>query len=72
MMGRQIGSENVSNGSIQAGDVVQLKSGGPRMTVKWVTDGNAYCEWFDGKKQAGHPFGVVQLEKVESGAIGIS
>ena len=36
---------------IKAGSVVQLKSGGPMMTVSWVEEyeGNpahAYCEWF--------------------------
>lgn len=34
--------------SFSAGDVVQLKSGGPRMTILWIDDnGNATCSWFD-------------------------
>ena len=29
------------------GDVVCLKSGGPRMTLNWVEDGWAECVWLD-------------------------
>jgi uncharacterized protein YodC (DUF2158 family) len=46
---------------IQAGDVVVLKSGGPEMTVKWVSGTECYCEWFDGKKVAGSSFEITQL-----------
>ena len=35
----------------QSGDVVQLKSGGPSMTVETVTDDNGaitvHCSWFE-------------------------
>ena len=35
---------------IKAGSIVQLKSGGPSMTVTWVADQlgtmSAFCEWF--------------------------
>ncbi len=35
----------------QEGDVVQLKSGGPKMTVKAIDDdGDVYCQWFSGSK----------------------
>jgi uncharacterized protein YodC (DUF2158 family) len=30
------------------GDVVVLKSGGPKMTVDRVEGGNMVCVWFDG------------------------
>ena len=33
--------------SPQPGDVVMLKSGGPEMTVSFVTGyGEVYCQWF--------------------------
>jgi uncharacterized protein YodC (DUF2158 family) len=40
---------------MNAGDLVQLKSGGPTMTIRWIEDGEAFCEWFDGKKVVGQP-----------------
>ncbi|WP_071795676.1 YodC family protein [Natronohydrobacter thiooxidans] len=49
--------------SLAAGDVVQLKSGGPLMTINWIEDGAAYCEWFDGKKNAGSSFPITSLTK---------
>ena len=41
----------------KVGDVVQLKSGGPKMTVKNVyeSDNTYSCQWFTGSKLAdGH------------------
>lgn len=43
---------------IQAGDVVVLRSGGPKMTVKWVSGSECYCEWFDGSKPLGNNFEI--------------
>lgn len=37
---------------IKAGDIVVLKSGGPKMTVAWVEEGDALCEWFDAKNES--------------------
>ncbi len=33
---------------MKVGDVVQLKSGGPAMTVEGERDGQTWCKWFDG------------------------
>lgn len=49
--------------AISPGDVVQLKSGGPLMTVAWTEDGEAFCEWFVGGKKEGSTFPVSSLHK---------
>lgn len=48
------------------GDVVQLKSGGPLMTIAhYASDFEQFwCEWFDGKKEKGHHFSPAVLKKV--------
>lgn len=50
---------------IKAGDVVQLKSGGPLMTVNTVGDNygtkTAWCAWFDGKKEMKGTFPLTSL-----------
>jgi uncharacterized protein YodC (DUF2158 family) len=46
------------------GDIVVLKSGGPRMTLDHRNAGSDetyYCKWFAGKKQEGGNFGVASL-----------
>jgi len=53
----------MSEQQLKAGDVVQLKSGGPRMTIRWIEDDKAYCDWFDKNKQEGSKFSIDQLEK---------
>ena len=35
----------------QIGDVVEMKSGGPQMTVKKIGDDGVECVWFDEKKR---------------------
>jgi uncharacterized protein YodC (DUF2158 family) len=59
---------------VKAGDVVRLKSGGPKMTVVEVdVDGRvAICTWFDadGKLQ-GDRFPVEILRKAEPPSLGL-
>lgn len=52
---------------IQAGTIVILKSGGPKMTVDTVdrTDTGrvqVWCIWFDGQKQVSGSFPIEALE----------
>ena len=36
--------------NVSIGSVVQLKSGGPAMTVNYIDNEDAYCQWFSGDK----------------------
>lgn len=47
-----------------AGDLVQLKSGGPKMTVeKWLPHNDAYkCTWFSGAKHNAESFAEDSLQ----------
>ncbi|MGX1693148.1 YodC family protein [Brevundimonas naejangsanensis] len=49
--------------AIQKGSTVQLKSGGPIMTVEWYEHGSANCSWFDDKMQ--HHNKMFQLEALK-------
>ncbi len=56
----------------KAGDTVQLKSGGPKMTVDRIgkqfqssTTNSAYCSWFDKDKRMSDRFELASLKKVE-------
>ena len=52
--------------ALQAGDTVQLKSGGPYMTVDALWgDGEVKCAWFAGDKQQAHNFRETSLVKVD-------
>lgn len=48
---------------MQAGDVVHLKSGGPDMTIKWVRDDEAWCQWFVNGEVKGQKFSLASLAK---------
>lgn len=52
---------------MKTGDVVELKSGGPAMTVESVDDSGVLCRWFDAKNsvQQGR-FSEPMLEPWES------
>ncbi len=49
--------------SFKIGDVVQLKSGGPFMTVSAVEDDSLYCIWFDKTEQKQGRFKPATLNK---------
>jgi len=57
---------------IKDGDVVALKSGGPKMTVSRLEDNGtmAVCAWFDGNKRDFGTFPVTSLVKVNPAATG--
>lgn len=61
--------------TLKTGDVVQLKSGGPLMTVEWVGESSmtgtvvASCQWFDEKNKVfNQAFPPASLCKVEEEA----
>jgi len=63
---------------IQKGDVVQLKSGGPRMTVQDIGDygfsgdpiNGALCVWFEKNKAEEKVFDITVLVKAASASVG--
>lgn len=52
--------------NFKPGDVVQLKSGGPLMTIENVGNyggvAKAHCQWFDGPKSCADTFPLSSLE----------
>lgn len=73
--------------NIEIGIIVQLKSGGPRMTVESFGTrlsgdsmslssqedrSKVHCQWFDGKKLLEGTFNVNTLKVVSEGSEGIS
>lgn len=60
----------MSGQKLKAGDVVQLKSGGPKMTIQWIGKDYgdvimALCQWFDGKELKDGKFSPDQLKPLE-------
>lgn len=57
----------MSNGEFKVGEVVQLKSGGPKMTIARFEDingvSNAVCGWFNGNKKEVGTFPVGMLQR---------
>jgi uncharacterized protein YodC (DUF2158 family) len=50
---------------LKAGDVVELKSGGPTMTIEWIDNRGAMCLWFDGSDAKQKLFSVASLVKAD-------
>lgn len=48
---------------LNVGDVVLLKSGGPKMTIVSIDEQVAETIWFDGPRQMGGKFNVLLLTK---------
>ncbi len=48
---------------LKAGDVVVLKTGGPKMTISSIGAGFAFCQWFDGTTLCEHTFKIEELRK---------
>ena len=49
---------------MQEGDVVKLKSGGPKMTIREIRGTSALCDWFlDNKKPEKKLISLESLEK---------
>lgn len=49
----------------EVGEIVQLKSGGPKMTIEGQADAMVSCTWFDGGKQVRSRFVAKTLKKSE-------
>jgi len=57
--------------NFEIGDVVQLRSGGPKMTVRGViSDGDIVCQWFETDVVHEESFPNEALKKVEQVAVG--
>lgn len=52
--------------SFNIGDVVQLKSGGPEMTVNSVFGGQVFCKWFVGNDLKTEDFSPGALKLVRA------
>jgi len=60
----------MSESGFKIGDVVRLKSGGPKMTVEEVDDSadTVHCKWFvGGEKLKYGSFPVDSVERAETG-----
>lgn len=54
-------------GNLNTGDIVQLKSGSPKMTVSHKLNDDVYCIWFDGEDFRNKIFPFLTLQKVYTG-----
>lgn len=52
-------------GVLKPGDVVRLKSGGPKMTVDQLDGARIWCDWFEGSKKFSDSFPSTSLEEAK-------
>ncbi len=55
---------------MQKGDVVVLKSGGPKMTIRWIENNEAACDWFVKDEEKSAVFPLSSLQTPQAPAIG--
>ena len=56
----------VTENQFNPGDVVSLRSGGPRMTIANVNGQSAFCEWFtDDQQLQSRSFALASLKRDE-------
>jgi uncharacterized protein YodC (DUF2158 family) len=55
--------KSIPQETLQVGDVVGLKSGGPSMTVIKVEGDRVLCQWFFGKELKSNSFPIPALRK---------
>ena len=53
--------------TFEVGDVVQLKSGGPIMTVSSTEGSHLFCEWFDNGEAKNGYYPPAALQAVSEG-----
>jgi uncharacterized protein YodC (DUF2158 family) len=53
--------------NLMEGDVVQLKSGGPKMTVDAVSPVQAKCSWFNGAIRMSDVFELHSIRSLDDG-----
>jgi uncharacterized protein YodC (DUF2158 family) len=46
----------------KAGDIVRLKSGGPKMTIDTIDNSFATCVWFEGTERKQDVFSLASIE----------
>lgn len=55
----------MSEEAFKPGDMVQLRSGGPVMTVQGLRTGDVICVWFDKTKQTQGVFNPAMLARYQ-------
>ena len=63
IVGVAFGETKMADEQFKAGDIVSLRSGGPKMTIATVDGQTAFCEWFtDDQHPQGKSFHLASLK----------